>query len=130
MLCALASAQREQTLCALDLTCMKDSADSISFLVTERSKTSKPGKSLEVSFSSSDNALICPVAALKEYISHTAALKVSDNGMFVCMFVSTVARWIKSVLQSGGIDTSVFKTHSVRGAATTHAYITGVPDLV
>ena len=139
MLCALASAQREQTLCALDLNCMEESGNSISFRVTERLKTSRPGKSLEVSFSSSDDGLICPVAALKEYISRTAALRVSDNGMFVSkLFLSfikpynpistaTVARWIKSVLQSAGIDTSVFKAHSVRGAATTHAYITGVP---
>lgn len=32
MLCALASAQREHTSCALDLNCMKDSGNSISFL--------------------------------------------------------------------------------------------------
>ena len=126
MLCALASAQREQTLCALDLNCMEDSGNSISFRVTERLKTSRPGKSLEVSFSSSDDGLICPVAALKEYISRTAALRVSDNGMLVSkLFLSfikpynlistaTVARWIKSVLQSAGIDTSVFKAHSVK----------------
>jgi len=32
-----------------------------------------------------------------------------------------------SVLQSTGIDTSKFKAHSVRGAATSHAYVTGTP---
>ena len=139
MLCALASAQREQTLCALDLNCMTESQNSISFIETECLKTSKPRKSLDVSFSSSDCALICPVTVLKEYISRTAALRVSDNSMFVSkLFLSfikphnpvstaTVARWIKSVLQSAGIDTSVFKAHSVRGAATSHAYVTGVP---
>ena len=39
----------------------------------------------------------------------------------------TLARWIKSVLASAGINTSVFKAHSVRGAATSHAYAKGVP---
>ena len=39
---------------------------------------------------------------------------------------STVGRWIKSVLSSAGIDTSVFKAHSVRGAAVTNACIEGV----
>ena len=39
----------------------------------------------------------------------------------------TIARWIMSVLQSAGIDTSKFKAHSVRGAATSHAYVTGTP---
>ena len=32
-----------------------------------------------------------------------------------------------SVLQSAGIDTSKFKAHSVRGAATSHVYVTGTP---
>ena len=39
----------------------------------------------------------------------------------------TIARWIMSVLQSAGIDTSKFKAHSVRGAATSRAYVTGTP---
>ena len=30
-------------------------------------------------------------------------------------------------MHSAGIDTSVLKAHSVRGAATTKAYTTGVP---
>ena len=37
----------------------------------------------------------------------------------------TIARWIMSVLQSAAIDTSKFKAHSVRGAATSLAYVTG-----
>ena len=39
----------------------------------------------------------------------------------------TIARWIMLVLQSAGIDTSKFKAHSVRGAATSHAFVTGTP---
>ena len=39
----------------------------------------------------------------------------------------TIARWIMSVLQSAGMDTSNFKAHSVRGAATSHGYVTGTP---
>ena len=42
MLCALASAQRQQTLSALDLKFKKESRDSISFVVTDRLKTSRP----------------------------------------------------------------------------------------
>ena len=58
MLCALASAQRQQTLSALDLNFRKESRDSISFVVTDRLKTSRPGKSIEITFSSSGCALI------------------------------------------------------------------------
>ena len=39
----------------------------------------------------------------------------------------TLSRWIKLVLASAGIDTSVFKAHNVRGAATSQAYAKGVP---
>ena len=38
----------------------------------------------------------------------------------------TLSRWIKLVLASAAIDTSVFKAHSVRGAATSHTYAKGV----
>ena len=67
MLCALASAQRQKTLSALDLNFRKESRDSISFVVTDRLKTSRPGKSIENTFSSSGCASICPFAVLKEY---------------------------------------------------------------
>ena len=138
MLCALASAQRQQTLSALDLSFRKESRDSISFVVTDQLKTSKPGKSTEITFSSSGCASICPFAALKEYISRSETLG-SRSGQFVSkLFLPfirpynpvsprTIARWIMSVLQSAGIHTSKFKANSVRGAATSHAYVTGTP---
>ena len=34
---------------------------------------------------------------------------------------STVARWLKTVLNNAGIDASIFKAHSVRSAATSSA---------
>ena len=39
----------------------------------------------------------------------------------------TIARWIMSVLQSAGIDTSKFKANIVTAAPTSHAYVTGTP---
>ena len=50
MLCALASAQRQQTLSALDLNLRKESQDPISFVVTDRLKTSRPGSLLRSPF--------------------------------------------------------------------------------
>ena len=138
MLCALASAQRQQTLSALDLNFRKESQDSITFVVTDRLKTSRPGKSIEITFSSSGCASICPLAALKEYISRSETLTFRSGHFVSKLFLSlirpynpvssrTIARWIMSVLQSAGIDTSKFKAHSVRGAATSRAYFTGTP---
>ena len=133
MLCALASAQRQQT-----LNFRKESQDSITFVVTDRLKTSRPGKSIEITFSSSGCASICPLAALKEYISRSETLRFRSGHFVSKLFLSligphnpvssmTIARWIMSVLQSAGIDTSKFKAHSVRGAATSRAYFTGTP---
>ena len=39
---------------------------------------------------------------------------------------STIARWIKSILAKSGIDTNIFKAHSVRGASTSAAADAGV----
>ena len=117
MLCALASAQSQQTLSALDLNFRKESQDSSTFVVTDRLKTS-------------------PLAVLKEYISHSQTLRFRSGHFVSKLFLSfirpynpvsprKIARWIMSVLQSAGINNSKFKTHSVRAAATSHAYVTG-----
>ena len=67
MLCALSSAQREQTLCALDLNFKKQSQDCFSFVIAEHLKTSKPGKSLEVKFMSlPEDASLCAMSTLAE----------------------------------------------------------------
>lgn len=127
-------------MCALDITFLNKSSNSLSFTVPERLKTSRPGKSTrKVEFVSlpEENSL-CPVATLTEYLSHTESLRNSASSEETRLFVSfikphkavstaTVARWIKSVLSSAGIDTSVFKPHSVRGASVTSKYVQGVP---
>lgn len=132
MLCALSSAQREQTLCALDLNFKKQNC--LSFVIAEHLKTSNLGKSLEVKFMSlPEDPSLCTMSKLAEYIWHTEKL-CSSSKLFISFIrphkpvtTSTVGRWIKSVLLSAGIDTSVFKAHSVRGASVTNAYIKGVP---
>ena len=140
MLCALSSALREQTLGALDIKFLNKSGNSLSFTVSERLKTSRPGKSTrKVEFLSlpEDNYL-CPVATLTEYLSRTEGLRKSASSEVTRLFISlikppkavstaTVARWIKSVLSAAGIDTSVFKPHRVRGSSATHKYVEGVP---
>ncbi len=124
MLCALATAQRELTMCALDLRNKIETSESIKFLVTDRLKTSRPGKSVEVCITATDVAEICPVRTLREYIVRTESLRLHDGKYQHKLFLSfvkphnpvttaTIARWIKTVMHSAGIDTSVFKAHSV-----------------
>ena len=124
----------------LDLNFEKESRGSISFVIIEQLKTSRPGTTIEVTFSPSGSASVCPVAALNESMPRSAALRFR-NGIFasnykLCLsFIRpynpvsprTIAGWIVSVLQSAGIDTSIIKAHSVRGATSSHAYVSGIP---
>ena len=143
MLCALSSTQREQTLCALDLKNKRESDNYLSFVITGRLKTSKPGKSTEVHFEClPDQPQLCTKCTVMEYILRTAAYsayRCTDSNLCVLrLFISyvrphkpvttdTLARWFKSVPRSKGIDTSVFKAHSVRSTSSSHAYARGVP---
>lgn len=52
------------------------------------------------------------------FISHTTYKPVCRN---------TIARWLKKVLHLAGIDTSIFKAHSYRGASLSHAFNKGAP---
>ena len=126
----LASAQRQQTFSALDQNFRKESYNSISFVVTDHLKiTSRPGKSIEITFSPSACASICPLACLKEYISCAETLRF-PSGHFVSKLLlsfirpynpvspRTIPTWIMS---------SKLKVHSVRRAATSHTYVTGHP---
>ena len=117
MLCALSSTQREQTLYALGLKNKRESGTCLSFVITERLKTSKSGKSAEVTFEClPDPPQICTKYTVMAYILRTAAYRCTDpNSCVSRLFISyvrphkpvttdTLARWIKSVLRSSGID--------------------------
>ena len=90
MLCALASAQRAQTLCALDLNCISYCENSVNFVVTERLKTSRPGgPTVNISVPViSNEASICPKTCLTEYISRTSSLRGSNNQCTSKVFIS------------------------------------------
>ena len=39
---------------------------------------------------------------------------------------STIARWLKTCLTEAGIDTGIFKAHSIRGASSSKAAVSGI----
>ena len=45
---------------------------------------------------------------------------------------ATLARWLKELMQLAGVDTTIFKGHSVRGAVATEASKQGfsIPDIL
>jgi len=76
------------------------------------------------------------VACLKEYVKKTAKLR-NHSGVSQPLFLATqkpyspvsstsIGRWLRLTLQDAGIDTSVFKAHSTRGASSSAARQSGV----
>ena len=64
--------------------------------------------------------------ALHEYISKTKDLRKQVDNVFtsyarlhLAVTKNTISRWIKSMLETTGIDISIYKSHSTRAAAST-----------
>lgn len=130
-LLALSTAARAQTLVNLNIKNMTFSSDRVVFYFSSLLKTSKPGKSFSISLERFKDEKICVVRTLQEYIKRTSKNRKCDQLLvsfktFNKISTSTVARWIKCVMESAGIDISTFKAHSIRGASASAALKSGV----
>ncbi|CAH3113986.1 unnamed protein product, partial [Pocillopora meandrina] len=122
MLLALLSGQRCQTLHLLSVSNMVLKDDSCVFIINKLLKTSWPGKHVsDLTFTaySPDNRL-CPIVCLSEYEKEDQLL-VSFQKPHKPVSTDTISRWLKTVLEKSGIDTSVFKGHSTRAASASAA---------
>ena len=54
------------------------------------------------------------------------SLFLSWIGQHLPVTSSSIARWLKTCLSESGIDTGIFRTHSVRGASRSTAAASGV----
>ena len=88
------------------------------------SKLSRPNK-LIVFRAYTKNKLLCPVACIKEYLHFRAGLVDEKCTQFFIthgkphhpISKDTLARWVKEVMVCAGIDVTIFKPHSTRGAS-------------
>ena len=81
---------------------------------------------------------ICPVVTLQAYEARTLELRTwSTENRKTLLFLSwigkhnpvtssTKARWLKTCLTEAGINTNIFKAHSIRGASSSEAASAGV----
>lgn len=129
-LIALATAPRAQTLVSLSLDHMMRQKDSIIFVFPNLLKTTKIGCSFSLRIEHFREESLCAMHTLLHYIRVTASLRLSRKVMIsfvthksVC--TSTIARWLKLVLELSGIDVNTFKAHSYRGAAVSAAFNKG-----
>ena len=140
MLLALTRPSRSADLCLLSVNHLRTSRDGMSFIPTGLTKQSRPGKvTNEISFKRfTEDESICPVATVSQYIRTTESLRLPEKSdkqskLFIswikpyhAVTSSSIARWLRTVLDLAGIDTSIFKAHSTRGASVSAAKNLGV----
>ena len=140
MLLALARPSRSMDLSKLDIQHRTYTSAGLVFKAQHLSKQSRPSKSLSDFYYPrfSDDTDVCPVATIQAYEQRTiqfrtpmsvtgkTSLFLSWIGKHEPVTSSTIARWLKTCLHEAGIDTGVFKAHSVRGAASSKAAWSGV----
>ncbi|KAK3108238.1 hypothetical protein FSP39_003855 [Pinctada imbricata] len=130
---ALTAAKRCGELARLDIRFMQKSEKEIIFILPTLSKNGKAN--CQVSFQKLDkDSSVCVIACLEEYLRRTESLRPDNNHSLLLSYVKphngvkpcTVARWLKTVMSLSGIDTSIFKAHSTRGASCSKAFNKGV----
>ena len=84
-----------------------------------------------------ENDKICVFTCMKEYLKLTANLggnithlSLPQLNLYKIAPQDTLARWIKTTLQSAGIDISIFTRHSTRSASTSRAATRILIDIV
>ena len=138
-LCALTRPCRSAELANLDHLSLKFSPEGASVLPLTPPKQCRIGKPIKEYFfpSFTSNINICPASTLQLYHKITSKLRSSEKTTPSPLFLtsvkphgpassSTIARWIKTILTNSGIDASIFKAHSIRGACTSAAADAGI----
>ena len=137
MLLALTRPSRSADLSQLDLQFRRYLPEGVAFQPTKLAKQSRQAKPMAEFFfpAFNQNKLLCPVITLRAYEERTQQFRKETGPKSLLLTTikphspassSTIARWLKSLLEKAGIDTAIFKAHSVRGAATTTASNAGV----
>lgn len=142
-LMALVVASRTSELQALDLRFRVYRPNGVLFRLTGITKTQKVGSPpKERFFGSFPDRRLCVVDCLRCYEEATAKHRDPQSDVqplflsyirpFRPVTSQRIAHWIKDILSEAGVDTRVFKAHSVRGASVSAAKSKGVsiPDIL
>lgn len=134
-LLALVTAHRAQTLSKINIGNISSSQSGLFIKIPDLIKTSRAG-SLQPVLSLPyfpERPQICPASTLNTYLDKTKNLRQDLQLLFISfrkphreVTSQTLSRWVKSTLESSGIDTSLFTAHSTRHAATSKAFRSGV----
>ncbi len=135
MLLSILTGHRTQTLHSIKVKNIKFNHGKLSIQIDELQKTSKPGKHIKpiVLQNYAPNRSLCVVRYLKEYLKRTIKIRNSEY-----LFIRTqkphthvskdmLGKWLRKTMKSAGIDTDVFKSHSIRSATVSKASEMRVP---
>ena len=120
MLLALTRPSRSADISKLNLKGYRNTPEGAVFTPAALAKQSRPGRNLKDFFFPrfTENERLCPVKSLTLYIERTRELRGNNDQLFISFIKphhpvtsSTITRWLKLVMESAGIDTSVFKAH-------------------
>ena len=133
---ALTSANRSSDLHALDLNFRRYTPEGVVFVLPTLTKTRRSGPPKESFYCRFKEVILCPVHTLQIYEQRTENLRMKNSNesrLFISfqkphkpVCLSSIARWMKTVLASAGVDTDRFKAHSTRAAAASAAKSAGV----
>ena len=137
VLLTILSGQRVSTLHKFRLSQLQLTTDMAVFnLGTSLLKHSKPGRATApiVFHRYPHGRRLCPLEAVQDYVQQRNLLAPQVDEFFITRrkpyhpaYKDTLARWVKEVLTSSGIDTSQYAAHSCRSASSSKAKVSGVP---
>jgi len=134
ILLALATLFRVSELASIDASSLSFTSFGVTLSLRKPRKAQHSGPLQSVSIPSFSDPMRCPVAALQSYVERTKSHRVgaganalffSLKSPFTAVTPSTISRWIRTIMLSAGVDTSVFGAHSTRGAAASRASVAG-----
>ncbi len=140
MLMALTQAARVQTLHLLTVRGMYIEQDSISVQLSDNIKQCRRQFNIRtITFQAySTDANLCVCTTLQHYLARTEEIRQGNSQATHALLISfikphkavtkdTIARWIKTMLDRAGVDTTKFTAGSVRPAAASKAKSMAVP---
>jgi len=121
---------RSSDLARISASTIRFSANSVSFVVKQPKESSVKEPHRPVVLHCTQPSVSCGVCTLRAYMTRTFGwrsvfgdddhLFMSVDDKFTPVSAQRIAKWITFVLQMAGIDTTIFKAHSVRSATATN----------
>ena len=131
---ALTTGHRMQTFSLISIDNIRILNDKIEIKIPARIKTSKRNSMqpfLILPFYSDEK--LCVASALRRYLDLSKNIRTTIKNLFIFVkkpirnvSTQTLSHWVKDILNSSKIDTTVFSAHSVRHASTSAAKRLGV----